>query len=381
MDKGTITFFDLKEVGFYTKAKDGEAEKITGSLLETVGNLAEWVLQCNNFTDTVPWDVDKYDKRTPIYSKIAHTDPVTNDTLFVFWAGDEDQETNRRGIKADAKIGSFADDSVNLKDAVPKDKTIVGHAMYYWFIPSHNLLATIDFRHSRLKSSEVFDYIKRCVRNKLDLSNPESNLIKVSETIESVSGTHTRNYYKCTKSGRNLYFKFNAKMKLFSSSTVNLNKLASTITHVIVRDKVSYTPDNTMGNELKMLGAFFNAFKGKKDDTDRKPIEYIEERSVTESELKQLIINSENELEDGDDWIGMGFQCGVNDKPKFFKSFIHRPTVLIDKNYSMGNYYDAEYFLTQLIAQRDNLILTLPTTKNSISVDDEKEKSNENTDN
>lgn len=384
MDKGIITFFDVEEVGFYTKSRNGDSEKITGSLLETVGNLAKWITKCNGFTDTIPWDTEKYENRIPIYSKAAYTDPDTNDTLIVFWAGVEDQEVSRRGIKASAKTGSSQDDSVNLKDAVPLDKTVVGQAMYYWFIPSHNLLATIDFRHSRLKSNDVFSYIQRCVYNKLDLANSENGLIKIKEERENPSGHfYTRQYYKCSKSNQNLYFRFNAKMKIFSSSTVNLKKLASSITHIVVRDKVSYSPDNNMGNELKMLGAFINVFKDKEDDTDRKPVEYIEKRSITEDELKQLIINSEKELETEDDWIGMGFQSGANEKPKFFKSFIHRPTVMISKEHNMGNYYNAKYFLKYLTAQRESLILTPPNYESILNsdVNNLKEIKNESIDN
>jgi hypothetical protein len=373
MDKGTITFFDIKEIGFYTKSTEGEAEKVTGSLLETVGKLAEWVLQCNGIKATIPWDVDKYANRIPIYTKDVYTDPSTNDTLFVFWAGDEDQENSRRGIKANAMIGSYQNDSVNLKDAVPLGETLVGHAMYYWFIPSHNLLATIDFRHSRLKSSDVFEYIKRCVRFKIDLSGTNNDLIKVSEKVEAAPNPYTKTFYKCSKTGNTLFFRFNAGVKSFTASSVSLKKLAKSITHVVVRDRVSYIPEDSMQPEMKMLGAFFNAFKDKEDQTERQPIEFVDKRSVSEKELKALIEDSEKNLDENDDWIGVGFQAGVNDKPKFFKSFVHRPNVMMDPKYSMGNYYNAEPFLKELISQRDSLILTTPVSNGQFNSDNDEE--------
>jgi len=363
MDKGIITFFDIDEVGFYTKNIDGHADKISGSLKETIGSLSEWVME-QNFTETIPWDVDKHDKRPPIYAKVAHTDPETNDTLFVFWYGNEDQEQSRKGIKASAKTGAFQDDSVNLKDAVSKEKTIVGNAMYYWFIPEYNLLATIDFPHSRLLSQDVFSYIRRCVNNKLDLSREDNDLVKVKEIVENSEGLYTSYYYKNKSDDKRLYFRFNAKMKYFSSSTIDLKKLARKITHIIVRDKVSYTPDNSMGNELKMLGALINTFKKKTKEVVRKPIEIIEERTVTEAELKELIDTSNVELDPNDDWIGMGFQTGTSDKPKFFKRFVHRPTIYIDPNFNMGNYYNPSHFMKVLLANRADLLLSNPAIRN-----------------
>jgi len=364
VDRGVVTFFDIKDVGFYTKNIKGESTKVTGSLIETIGHLAKWILDSKlGFTNTIPWDVKEHPKRHPIYSKAVYTDSKTNDTLFVFWSGEHDQENSRKGIKADASTGAFDNDSVNLKDAVSRGKTIVGDAMYYWFIPEHNLLATIDFQHSRLSSDEIFTYIKRCVNFRLNLSTAQNNLKKHKDIVETSSGSYTSQYYWDKESEQRVYFRFDAKMKHFSSSTIDLKKMARNITHIIARDTVAYSPKDKMIGQMKMIGALINSFSGnsKPDKVERKKIELVEERRVTEAELKKLIENSEKELDPEDTWAGMGFQTSSNDKPKFFKSFIHRPVIFINKGYNMGNYYNPELFLKELIKQRDDLLITVPS--------------------
>ena len=348
LDKGVVTFFDVVDVGFYEKSVNSESTKITGSLLETIGHLAEWVLDPDlGFTNTIPWDVTSHPRRQPVYSKAVYTDPTTNDTLFVFWSGEHDQENSRKGIKADASTGAFDNDSVNLKDAVPRGKTIVGDAMYYWFIPEHNLLATIDFKHSKLSSDEVFSYIKRCVDFRLDLSTEQNSLKKIKEQVEASVGSYTNQYYVDKNSDRRVYLK----------------KMARSITHIIARDTVAYSPTDKMTGQMKMLGALINSFKadGQPDKVERRQIEMVEERKVTEAELKKLIENSEKESDPEDIWAGIGFQTGSNDKPKFFKSFIHRPNIFVDKSYNMGNYYNPELFLKHLLTQRDDLLITIPS--------------------
>lgn len=352
MDKGIITFFEVSHDGFYKRdTPDSDGEKVAGSMLETLGLLGQWVNQ-RGFTATLPWDLESKKNKTPIYTKNVYTDPITNDSLFVFWKGDLEQEENKNGIKADAKTDANSKDSVLVQKGVDRDKVIQGSPMYYWFIPEKNLIATIQFPHSNSSSEEVFSYIKKCIDYRINVSDTKVEKKFTTRERDGEIGTVKIPHFISKHDDKRIYFKFNARVKFQNSNSVNISSLSKEITHIVVRDVISTTVKEDKSAPFQLLDLVF----GKKNNKVKREVEIIEKRTVTVNELQKLLdvhkeqINSENE------WCDVGFMIEGSSGAKFFSSYINRPRFLINKSLSVGSYYPAEQVLKLLLRERDDLL-------------------------
>lgn len=352
MDKGSITFFDVSDVGFYFRENkdDGSQVKVhhSGTYLEVIGAIGEWVVN-RTFAATIPWDPEAHKEREPIYCKDLYTDPKTNDSLFVFWRGHSKLRSSTSGIKADARIGADKSDSVKLNKHDPK-KIISGEPMYYWFIPSKNLLATIDFKHSSLSSGDVFSYIKRCIDYRVDMSEKNPTIKKVKTDEGSIKVLK----YKVKANDKGLYFKFDAKMRISSHSNIDLNEVAPTITHLVYKDKIS----TEVQSELSPQFQFFNKITGSafKEHKASRRVIIKDEVNVTVKELQRLIERYQKEYDPLDDWLDMGFETAESNSPRYFSSFINRPHILLDERLRIGAYFGAEQLYNALSEKRNILL-------------------------
>ena len=59
-------------------------------------------------------------------------------------------------------------DTHTVETNVRGQDVIYGQPMYYWYIPEHNLIASVKFPHSLADSEGVSHYIKKCIDLRID---------------------------------------------------------------------------------------------------------------------------------------------------------------------------------------------------------------------
>lgn len=259
MDKGLISFFEVKQCGFYS-VKEHESVYEEGSMEEMIDSFCEWVKN-RDFNQTIPWDTKSHPKRAQIYCKSISQDPTTKDTLLVLWKRFGDDSGKVSGIAPDAKVGSDTSDSIKIDPKVKGQSAFLGQPMYYWFIPSRNVIASVNFSHSSAMTKEVCDYLKRCLDYRIDHPRKKVN---ESESINPNGGAAIiRKFitYMTQDNARIMRSKFHVSTKELNTDKANAARLAQRISHIVVRDTIT-----TQKSDDK--DSFFNLWskvKGKKN--------------------------------------------------------------------------------------------------------------------
>ena len=166
MEQGLITFFDVKACGFY-RVKNKETIHVEGSLSETINLIHSWV-QGRDFDQTLPWSKRIHENRPKIYCKSSYIHESTGDAVFVFWKQFGDDSGSLNGILAKSKVDDKEKDTHTVETNVRGQDVIYGQPMYYWYIPEHNLIASVKFPHSLADSEGVSHYIKKCIDLRID---------------------------------------------------------------------------------------------------------------------------------------------------------------------------------------------------------------------
>lgn len=277
MEKGLISFFEVAHCGFYGR-EDGEATHLEGSLEEMVNSFCEWVKD-RDFNQTIPWDAESYPKRSQIYCKSIAQDPDTKDVLIVLWKRFGDDSGKVSGISPDAKVGQDASDSIKIDPKVKGQSAILGQPMYYWFVPSLNVIATINFPHSCAATKDVCDYFKRCVD--LRIEHPRKRVSEVEGQDPNTGEPIIRkNIYFVSEDEKNkMRFRFQANTKELNSEKANSERLAKKISHIVVRDTIS----TKKGEDKDSIFKLWSKVEGKKKFS--KHIELVEEVDLSASEV------------------------------------------------------------------------------------------------
>lgn len=363
MDKGSISFFEVQECGFYS-SKNHVSIHEESSMGEMIDSFCRWVTG-RDFCLTIPWDVKSHPRRTQIYCKSIAQDPETKDTLLVLWKRFGDDSGRVSGIAPDAKVGFDTSDSIKIDPKVKGQSAFLGQPMYYWFIPSRNAIATINFSHSSAMTKEVCDYIKKCIDNRID--HPRK---KTSES-ESVNynngkGKVRKSIAYFSKDGeRSMRSKFHVSTKELDSDKANAARLAKRITHIVVRDTIS----THKSDDKDPLFDLWSKVKGKK--TFSKQIEITEEATLTESEVADIIEVHEKEYNPLDRWNNVGFKESGSDTVKWLNKYVSREKILLDPLVEGENYYPAEVVLSELLKSRDDLLIQLPDENNTVKAGEE----------
>ncbi len=224
MDKGTISFFEVKQCGFYSSNESKHVYE-EGSLEEAINNFCSWV-QDRDFSLTIPWDVKTHPRRQQIYCKNIAQDIATKDTLLVLWKRFGDDSGKVSGIAPDAKVGSASNDSIKIDPKVKGQSAFLGQPMYYWFIPEKNVIATVNFSHSSAMTKEVCDYIKRCIDYRIP--HPQKKTQENEDVNPTTLAPTMRKYisYRSKDGARSMRFGFHVSTKELNSDKANISRLA-----------------------------------------------------------------------------------------------------------------------------------------------------------
>lgn len=353
MDRGLISFFEVKHCGFYsTSLKDPDF--IEGSLDETITSFCNWVKD-RDFNQTIPWDVETHPKRTQIYCKSVAQDPLTKDTLLVLWKRFGDDSGKVSGISPDAKVGQDASDSIKIDPKVKGQSAILGQPMYYWVIPNLNIIASINFAHSCAATKDVCEYIKRCVDYRIH--HPKKHITETEGENPTTGEPIIRKTvtYNSDDGNYSMRFKFLANTKELDSHKANAKRLSEKISHIVVRDTISTTKSDDKDPFFKLWSKVNDKKKFSKH------IEIIEEVDLSPKEVEEIIKVHSAEYNPKNHWNNIGFRESGNEYTKWFSRYVSREHILLPYLNTKHNYYSANTVLNKLLKQRSDLLLQINT--------------------
>lgn len=354
MEQGLISFFDVKECGFY-RIRRTDSEYVSGSLSESIKLVYDW-LQGRDFDQTIPWNPEVHAFRTQIYCKSVYSDSVTGDFVFVLWKKFGENSGNINGVLAKSKVDDKGKDTHKFETSVKGQDVILGEPMYYWFIPEHNLIASIKFPNSLSDSDAVFNYIKKCI----DLRIPNPNK---KESERSVYNQHLgrdiitkSTTYRSIDDKYSLTYRLKAELKELSINESSLDSLSKKITHIVIRESIK----SEKSVQKDSLFSMFDKMVGKNEETisREKQVEIVSEESVSKEMLQSMIVTYNDEFDSKSTWNNVGFKIdGIESPTKWFDRYVDRKHILMDESKKKdGSYYTADKLFIDLKRERVSLL-------------------------
>ena len=376
LDKGLVTFFDVEECGFYQTKQKQDNIHICGDMNQTVKRVHNWVKSRHSFDYTSPVDTNNKNKSF-IYCKHVATDETTGDTLFVFWKSSPENDGKLNGVYADSKVNGETKDTHKLDLNIGDKRLIPGQPMYYWFMPTEKLIASIKFEDSISETNEILQYIKNCIQLRIP-----NKIKKESESVRYNGKLNKDIIVKKISLNVNIdgkrvsaFFSMNAKIKqikigIFCNESIT--KLAKKITHVVIRDTIS-TKQEVTGSELyKKINSFFG---GDNEVERKKHVEYISEECLTSESLQAIINEYENNEIFKDQWYDIGFRTDSSSQTYWFSAHRASEHITVDKSFKKDDsYYKSEYLLAALINQKPEMLLRIISPIEDKTVEVGKEK-------
>ncbi|MFV7772143.1 hypothetical protein [Shewanella marisflavi] len=356
MENGLVTFFDVKECGFYRIRRGKDSEYIRGSLSETIQSIYAWVKD-RDTDQTIPWCIKRHPFRTQIYCKSASYDQDTGDYFFVFWKKYGENSGNVSGVLAKSKVNDENRDTHKVNTQVKGQEVILGEPMYYWFIPEHNIVASVKLPHSLCDSDSVFNYIKKCVDLRIDIpgkSSSERTVYNPKAGREVIIKTVN---YQSDGKDFSLNFKLTAEMKELNVNSVSLSALSGQITHLVVRETISSSKDVKKDSMFSLFDRV--SLKKRQRVSMSKQVEIITEENLTYTELSEIIKMYNNDFDaQGSVWDNIGFKVdGAEGTTKWFDKYVERKHILIESKHKKDDsYYPAEQFLKEIKRERSSLL-------------------------
>lgn len=359
MESGLITFFKVTESGFYRlKADENNPKKrvnvhVKGSLKETLTLVTKWAKD-REFSQTIPWDIDANPNRTKVYCKDLCMDTETGDSLFVFCKATTNKDGSLSGFVENSKVGDESNDVVQVSKVVQGKKLIYALPMYYWFIPEHNLIASIKFPHSLASTSNVLEYIKRCIDNFIPTENKKiTNSVGYNPALKQDINIKSVSYVSdCKKFS--MKYKIDAITKELTMKDASLNELASDITHIVVRDTISSSKELETND---IFGLWNKITKKQGRIRQRNHVELVTEVDLDPASLANVLAVYDEENPIDIEWTNVGFRTNNDDTTKWFNSFIDRKHILLDPLLKRGDsYYPSKVLIDILKEERVSLL-------------------------
>lgn len=145
-----LLFYSVDKCGYY---RFGNEEREFGGLEDLLDDLSAWVHDGKSLGETCTYEVEEGDVlRTFCF------DMVTNrqgDYLLTTWNETPSLQGQVASVSSGRPVGAA---NVHLT-GIPRN-AIPGYATYFWFIPQHNLFATIRFQHALNGHRNLNHYLK-----------------------------------------------------------------------------------------------------------------------------------------------------------------------------------------------------------------------------
>jgi hypothetical protein len=288
---GNMNFFKVNRCGLY-RMRDKTPHGI--ELVETFDSLAKWAKN-RPMSTTLPWGADSLSSRSKCYLRDIYKDFATGDFLVVLWKSDAQGSGGIWGAEEDAEIGSG--DVVQYTDQHRGKKVIWGRPCYYWIIPSLNSVVSIKFDHSLCDSHLFQDFVAGCINNRIDHPG------RVKETTERgavrISHSDGDNHYRYA-------YKFEVSLRSLDTTSVELQKFANTVTHIIRRETIQVRANDERADWVKRFNDIV-PFVSSKPKSKQRQIEIKVEAKPTAKEIKEIIETYAKESRKSGGWDNVGF--------------------------------------------------------------------------
>ena len=289
-DTGHMNFFKVDRCGLY-KLKQ---EKTYGCELdETFSLIKDWV-KGRSLAATIPWDPHEARRnKAKCYCKDIYKNESTNDYFVVLWKSDTDSAGTLWGAQEDNATGTG--NVVKYTNEYKGKKVIWGRPCYYWIVPEENTVVSIKFDHSVCDAQLFEDYIKACINNRVQHENRKK---------EYTEKGYVRISYESDEANRFAYG-FNMSLRSLETSNVELQKLASKVTHVIRRETIKVHSKDERAEWIKIFDKV--PLVSAKPKSKKRKIEVKAEAKPTVKELQEIIENNAKEGRKPNDWDNVGF--------------------------------------------------------------------------
>lgn len=140
-EEAKISFYSIERCGYY---QQGATTPEFGDIGSILSQLQTWVSQENfSLEETCTYDVGDAEDLLRTFCFDIINNGVTGDYLLTTWNETPSNHGRIAAVSAGNRVGEA---TVHL-NTIPPD-TIPGYGTYFWFIPSHDIFATIRFQHT-----------------------------------------------------------------------------------------------------------------------------------------------------------------------------------------------------------------------------------------
>lgn len=352
IDKGLVTFFEISECGLYEALKKNRTSLPVGmGLKDTLEGIINWA-KGRSFENTLPVDIPEESSRKPILFKSYEIDQNTGDFILVFWECMGESDGTVGAVVSNSSFGDSSDDTVNIASEEHDGRKLTpGHPMYYWFIPEYGVFASINFGHSTANTEGVASYIRAAIRHRVS-----SSYRKVIEKTNDQGEREIKQIFFRDNDGKSLKYLFNHHMVDIQVHNIDLDAEANKITHLVVKERISKNKTTTRDPAFKLWGKVESAVTARQLLT--RDVEVVSETRTTGNELRSLLKLYNQEMQQGNSGVDIGFRTSYESKTtRWFSRYLSRPHLRLDKAQKKNRAsYTAKYVLKQLSTQRDDLL-------------------------
>lgn len=301
---GHMNYFSVTKCGLYRHTSQ-DANGL--GLAETFKAITEWV-HGKPLGDTLPWSANARSGKAKCYCKDIYTSESTGDILLVLWKSEAFGNGNLLGAPEDAKTG---EGDVVTQDGKYKGKKIIwGHPMYYWIVPSKDLVVSIKFENSVCDSQLFQDWVNEAITNRVHHINKKKTHTATGQTRLSFSDGAIDEDFR---------FRYIFDVALKTENTVNaaMNALASNVTHIVKRETITLKASDERAIWVKFFDDKFPRLKAAPNAKTRE-IEIKAEARPTAAEVKKIIEDYSRDNRSGRDkkdssaWDNVGFVTSDN---------------------------------------------------------------------
>lgn len=289
---GHMNYFSVTKCGLYRQA----SSKVHGlGLTDTFNAITEWV-RGKPLGDTLPWNAYARDGKAKCYCKDIYTSESTGDILLVLWKSETSGSGSLLGAPEDAKTG---EGSVVTQDRKYGGKKMIwGHPMYYWIVPSENLVVSIKFENSVCDSQLFQDWVTEAITNRVEHKDKKK---------EHTTSGQTRLSFSDGTADGDARFRYMFDVSLKTEETVNaaMTALASNVTHIIKRETITLKSVDERAKWVKLFDTFPHLKSAPNAKT--REIEIKAQARPTAAEVKKIIEDYSRENRSPSTWDNVGF--------------------------------------------------------------------------
>jgi hypothetical protein len=338
-EQAKITFYSIDKCGYY---KHGEKEREFCTLLESLNELKIWNSN-KEIGETCTYDINE---RQNIYRTYCFDlFEIGNNFLLTTWNETPAEDGEMASINISSTVGNV---KVNLT-AVPAGN-IPGYPTYFWFIPEHEILATIQF-HNQLNGQQnlvmyLNGFLSKCTTYACIKEFNSGNKTEVKIVGYAKDETDTP---------RHLNSRFETSLYKKKVSHIEFIKQNHSDIRKIIRKDVINMKIN-QDNEI------FNNFFGRlnlskpKITEEKMKIKYEINYSPSEAELNQMIDSWFSKHDTQEKWDDIGFVLNRRDTIFWLSHELPRDEFILDIKRDKNRIIDSKSLLNELINQKDLII-------------------------